>query len=217
MEKLKKTKRPPFFKRAFAFIKSRKINKTLIKKLFILILAILFIAWFVFRFLLVVSVNGYPINRFWLDRQLEKQAGKQVVENQIRKIIISQEARKNNVNVVSGEIDKKLAEIKTQVEGQGATLGSLLQAQGLTEKDLREEIRVQLLVEKVFGKDIKVSEEEITGYFKDNASQFAKDATLESVKEQIRTTIFQNKLRGEFQTRIEDLRQKASVRWWMKM
>lgn len=217
MEKRRKKERLLVFKRLFIFIKSRKINKSLVKKILIFTLSILFVAWFVLRFLLVVSVNGYPINRFWLDRQLEKQAGKQMAENQIRKILIWQEARKNSVNVTAEEIGKKLAELKTQVEGQGATLESLLRAQGLTEKDLREEIGIQLLVEKIFGKDVKISDEEIVSYFNDNTSQFAKGASLESVKEQIRMTIFQNKLRSEFQTRIEDLRQKASIRWWMKM
>jgi foldase protein PrsA len=165
---------------------------------------------------LAASVNGKLVTRFELDRELEKQTGKDTLENVITKQLILQEAQKQNISVPDSEVDTKLADIEKQVGDKGAKLDELLAAQGQTRDSLKEQLMLQVLIEKLVGKDITVTDDEVTGYFTKNAASYPKGTTLDSVKETIKSQLNQQKLSEKVNTWIQDLRAQAKVEYFIK-
>jgi len=101
--------------------------------------------------LVVATVNGQPISRLTLIREMEKNSGKQVLEGLIGKTLILQEAKKQSVFVAKEDIDQEMAKIEENFKNQGQDLNQLLAFQGMTKADLEEQIQLQKTAEKLAG------------------------------------------------------------------
>lgn len=195
-----------------------KFNKRISKRLIVILImvsvgALLFNLKSLF---LAAMVNGRPITRCALDRRLEKQAGKAMLENQITEILILQVAKREKIKVNQEEIEEKIAEIKAQFEAQGADLDNLLEAQGQTRKDLENQIKIQLIIEKILGKDIEVADEEVAEYFETNKEFFSEGATLEGMRVDLQQELYQRKLGEKLQPWLIELKDKAKVFYFLK-
>lgn len=170
---------------------------------------------FLKKWFIVAMINNRPITRLELDRELEKQGGKQVLDGQITQILIQQQAKDKNIVVSQEEVDKKVKEIEAQLSGQGQKLETILASQGQTKADLEKQIKVQLTVEKLLSGDIKVEDKEISDYFDKNVTYYPKGTTLESKKEEIRSTLLQQKLGEKFQPWLDELKKKSNVQYFI--
>jgi foldase protein PrsA len=191
-----------------------------IKKLAIVLIVLLSAGALFFNFkslLIAAMVNGKPISRMYLDRQLEKQGGKQVLENEIVKMLILDEAKNKKIEVTSDEVDKKIQEIEGQVTAGGSSLDKLLEAQGQTRNGLKEQIKVQLIIEKALSKDISISDQEIKDYYDKNKASFAKDSKFNDLKEQIKGDLVQQKIGEKFQPWLDELKKKAKVYYFVNL
>lgn len=189
------------------------------KKILISVLIVVVIlagAFFLKGLFVVALVNNQPISRFTLDRELEKQGGKQVLENKISEMLIFNEANKQKVTVTQAEIDAKLKQIEDQVTAQGQKLDDLLAQQGQTRVELQSQIKIQILVEKMVGKDIQITDKEISDYFTTNSSTYPKGTKLEDKKADIQKTLYQQKLSAAFQPWLDNIRKSASIRYFVQ-
>jgi foldase protein PrsA len=155
--------------------------------------------WFV-----AAIVNNRPITTIELYQKLNQRYGKDVLDSIIQEKLIGEEARKQKVTVSTDEVDKKLKEIEDQLGGKEA-LDYALASQGISLEQAKEQIKTQLIVEKILGKDIQVSDKDVEAFIKDNPT--AKDLSKDKVKEQVRS----QKISEKFQTWIEDLKKKAKI------
>ena len=155
--------------------------------------------WFV-----VALVNNRPITSLELYQNLNKRYGKDVLDSIIQEKLINEEARKQKVTVSSADVDKRLKEIEDQLGGKEA-LDYALSSQGISLEQAKDQIKTQLIVEKILGKDIQVSDKEIDDFIKANPT--AKDLSRDKIKEQIRS----QKISQKFQTWIEDIKKKAKI------
>lgn len=195
-------------------LKKGKVKKTLIPLLLAIILVFAVIN---FKHLFIAAtVNGKLITRFALDRELEKASGKDTLEGLITKSLILQEAKALNVSPTETEITKKVDEIRTQLEPQGTTLEEALLAQGRDLNDLEEQLVVQVIVEKILGKDVQITDEQVETYFEENASFFPEEATLESEAPAIKEQLFQQLLGQKFQPWLEDLKAEANLKYYLE-
>lgn len=169
------------------------------------------------HFFVAAMVNGRPITRLSLDRELERQAGKQALESQVTQMLITQEAAKQKINVTSQEVDDKVKEIEKQLEAQGTKLETILAAQGQTLDEVKEQIKVQVSIEKMIGKDIAISEEEIKSYYEKNKSFYPKDSKLADLSDKIKEEIKNTKMNEKFQAWLEELKKKAKVYYFLKL
>lgn len=179
---------------------------------FLLAFAFLSKDWFV-----VALVNNRPITRFSLDRDLEKQGGKQVLESRISEMLVLDEAKKQKVSLPQTEVDAKINQIKTQVESQGQKLETLLAAQGQTQKDLENQIRLQLTAEKLLSDKTQVSDQEVADYFKTNQSTYPKGTKLEEKAAEIKDQLAQQKLSAAISPWLEKLRTQAKIYYFLKL
>ncbi|MFZ5823565.1 MAG: peptidyl-prolyl cis-trans isomerase [Bacillota bacterium] len=121
----------------------------------------------------VATVNGDKITETQLYDEMVQGEGKQVLDRMITMKLVSQEAKKANVTVSDAEITKEIDEIKKSLGGD-AGFQQALMANNITEAQLTESIRIQLLATKILGKDIKTEEADLKKYFEENLEQFDK-------------------------------------------
>ena len=162
-------------------------------------------------------VNGRPVYRLSLTRELEKQGGQQVLDGLIEKALINSEAKKNNIKVEQSEIDAEIKKIEEMVSGQGLTLDEALKFRNQTRKDLVDQIRIQKIVEKLLSSKIIITDQEAKDYFGKNKSLFGQNPVFDKVKDQVTSQLFQQKLSSEYNTWITDLKTKAKILYFVKL
>jgi foldase protein PrsA len=126
----------------------------------------------------VASVNGQNISRSDFDAKLESSpAGKQVLTQMVQQDLVDQYGKDQKIDVTQAEIDAKEADIKSKYPpGQFDTI---LKQQGLTEADVQNILRQQIIIEKAVAPDVHVSDADVAAYF-------AKNHTLLDKPEQVR-------------------------------
>lgn len=201
---------------------SLSAKKVLPKRTFIfglvggaVLLAIVLGAWFGKGLVVAATVNGAPISRLSVVKELEKQSGKAALESLIRKKLIDDEVRGKNILVSKDEIDQEMKKIEAQVALQGGTLNDVLQQQGMTEEQLREQIEVQKKIEKLLGDKVSVSDAEVEAYATKNKIEFPKDQQPEEAKASLKEQLKQQKFQQEAQGWISDLTTKAKIQYYV--
>lgn len=185
---------------------------TLLAVIVVLGLLYLLRSWFV-----VALVNGQPISRTDFNKEVEKQSGKQVLNNLVTRTLIQQEANKQKITVTQKEVDDELAKIKANVEQSGRSLDQALELQGMTQAELREQIQLQKLVEKLIGKDVAVSDDEVNKYIEANKEGLPAGTNPDELKVSVKEQLRQQKLSTKFQTWIDDLQKKAKINYFLKV
>lgn len=171
---------------------------------------------FYFRGLFVAAVvNGEPITRLSLISQMEKKDGKQMLSTLVTQTLISQEAKKRKIDVSQQEIDADIKKIEAGLTSQGQTLDQAMFAQGITREDLIKDIKIQKLVEKMFAKDIKVADSEVTDYIDKNQSSIPTNLTPDDVKKQVRQQLEQQKLSTVFQAWLDSAQKNAKIQYFV--
>ena len=172
----------------------------------------LFLARSVF---LAAFVNGTPISRIKLIKELEKQGGKDILNSLIERSLIFQEAKRLGVKVPGDVVENQIKSIEEIIKGQNLTLDDALAARGQNRADLVEQITIQKSVEAILGQKINISDEDISKYFEENKELLQKDAKLEDVREDIRKQLFQQKLNEEYTKWIAELKGKAKILYFV--
>ncbi|MBI2621338.1 MAG: SurA N-terminal domain-containing protein [Candidatus Levybacteria bacterium] len=186
-------------------------NKKLTAVLALLILIVVILLYLYKGLFVAAIVNGEPITRISVIKNLENQSGEAVLENLIIKKLILQEVRNKGVSATPSEIDSEIVKIEANLKSQGTTLDQALQRQSMTRNELRNEIGLQLSVQKLAGEDIKISDKEMGDYITQNKSLFPEGTTDEQKKTQARESLRQEKIQGKTQKLIEDLQKKAKI------
>jgi foldase protein PrsA len=188
-------------------------KKILLKGLVVLI--VIGVVYFSFKLLVAASVNGQLIGRMSVIKELEKQNGKATLDTVILKTLISQEAKKRKVTVSQKEIDAEMQKIEANVASQGSTLDQLLAQQGMKKNELAGEIKIQLLVTKMVGDTVSVSDKEIDDYITSQAQQLAANPNQQLTRDQVKSTIKQQKLQQKIQAFVLDLKAKAKITYFV--
>ncbi len=189
-------------------IESKKLIKPLI---FLLVLAV---AYLLKDEVIVASVNGRPVTRWALVRNLEKQHGSTVLENMTLKMLVEQELKKANVNVTKEELDAEMTKIEEQLSAQGQNLDDLLKAQGLTRNEVRDQLALSKGLEKLLADKVAVTDEEVKAYFDKNKESMGANAKFEDVSESIKTQLKQQKLVSEQQKWFAEIKKNAKVNYF---
>lgn len=174
-------------------------------------LAIAALLYFFKGLFFVAIVNGQPISRILLVQEIEKQFGKQVLDSEITKILILQEARKKNVSVDPKEIAGEIGKIEENLKSQGQDLNQALAIQGMTRDSLANQIMLQKTIEKLLGNQISVTDQEVSDYIEKNKDAISSDAKPEEVRNGVKEQLEQQKLSEKINSWIEELRQNAKI------
>lgn len=190
-----------------------KNRRSLLIALSVIVIAVLlFLGRGIF---IAATVNGQPVSRFSVISELEKQSGAVVLENTITRMLVKQEARKQDVEVSEEDINKEIERISKQFKDQGQDLNSLLQAQGLSEEKFKEEVRIQLLVTRILGNDAKVSDDEFNKFMTENPDLISEDENEATARATLRTQLEQQKLAQKYQEWIQKIKSEAKINYFV--
>lgn len=164
---------------------------------------------------IVAMVNGRPISRSAFNTQLEQQSGKEVLNSLITKSLIEQEADKRHVSVPQSEVDSDTKKIEQQLSAQGQNLDQALAARGMTRSQFTDQLRLQKLVEKLLGNNIKVSDKEVQDYIDQHKDQLGDTSNMDQLKAQVRAQLEQDKLSSQAQQLIAKLQKQANITYFI--
>ncbi|MDQ2864822.1 MAG: peptidylprolyl isomerase [Candidatus Eremiobacteraeota bacterium] len=121
----------------------------------------------------VATVNGQAIGKADFDGKLESSpAAASTLQQMVREVLIDQYAKQNNLTVSDDEISQRENELKANFPN--GSWDEMLKARGLSETDVHNALREQIIIDKAVGKDVKVSDAQIKQYFDKNHAAFDK-------------------------------------------
>jgi foldase protein PrsA len=121
----------------------------------------------------IATVNGTSISKSDFDSKLESSpAALGTLQQMVRDELITQYAKNNNITVTDDEIAKREDELKANFPS--GSWDEMLKARGLTEQDVHNALREQIIIDKAVGKDVHVTDAQIKQYFDKNHAAFDK-------------------------------------------
>ncbi len=121
----------------------------------------------------VATVNGQPISEADFDKRLAASPmAKTVLQQMVQETLLMQYAKTNNLTVTDAEIDARENQLKANFPS--GAWDEMLKARGLTETDVRNALREQLVLDKALAKDVTISPTAIKQYFDKNRATFDK-------------------------------------------
>lgn len=181
-----------------------------------IVVAIVVIAFLAKGFFVAALINGEPISRMAIIKELEKQSGKAALDRAITRSLVFQEAAKKKVSASKEDIDKEIARIDKQFKSQGQNLDQLLTAQGISRKELNEDIKVQIIVQKILGDKVKVSDKEFLDFLDKNKDLIANEKDQAAAKINLKLQLEQQKLAQKYQEWIANLKKNAKINFFVQ-
>jgi len=154
-------------------------------------------------------VDGKPIFSWQLNTILRQRYGAQTLEGLIGEQLIASEAKKQGVSVTQKDIEQRQNEVLSSM-GTDVSLDDFLQFQGLTKEDFQHQLMIQLTVEQLLTKDMKVTDAEVDAYIASNSATLTATEPAK-LREEATQAIRNNAVSEKLQTWFTDLRQKAAV------
>ncbi|MCR4329265.1 MAG: SurA N-terminal domain-containing protein [Candidatus Roizmanbacteria bacterium] len=194
------------------FFKDKKFISIVLGIVTVAVLA--FALPFLRNLLFAASVNGKPVSRTAVISILEKQGGKQALDTLVSKELIMQDASKMKVTASESELNGEVKKIEDGLKKSNQKLSDALTAQNMTEKDLREELKFQLILKKILGKKIEPTKKEIADYIEQNKDSIPETLTGSELELQIKDQLQNQKFSTEVQKYLTELRGKAKISYY---
>lgn len=116
----------------------------------------------------IATIGGKSVTREeWL-KEMEDQYGKSTLEDMINVRVVEQLAQKNNLKVSKSEIDREFLLIK-------AVNNSFYENEHTTEKEWKDQIRYNILLEELLTRDIDISNKELKSFYNKNKELYQFD------------------------------------------
>ncbi len=180
------------------------------KKLILGLVLLLVAVWLGSKGWIVAAVvNGRPIFRWQLSQVLLSRFGSQTLEGMISEALIADAASRENIRVSRQDIDAKVNEIVKSL-GENVSLEEMLSFQGMTKEDFESQIRLQMTVEKLLGKDIAITEDDIDNYIATNRALLVATEPA-ALREEAKAAIETQKISEKVQPWFLELKDKAKI------
>lgn len=125
----------------------------------------------------VATVEGEKILQTELDEALREQYGAAVLDTLITNKIVELEAKKENITVSDEDIQAEYDELVESYGGEDA-INEVLEANGLTEDAVKENIRIYQLTKNVVAASIEITDEEVEQYFENNKEKYGQEEQI---------------------------------------
>jgi foldase protein PrsA len=204
-----------FFKKLFSKI---KISKAVLSKLLIVLVFILsfvlidFFVQYLNNGYSSAIVNGVRIPRSEYVNRLEKAYGVTAINRLVEEQLIEQGAKAKGVTVTDEEVQTRVTQYYDENGGKDTVL-TALSANGLTEDDLVEQIKLAILQEKALTGDIKYDDKTLEKFFNDYKTDIYGDTkvTFAEKKAEITQYYISYQVQQMAPTWIADLQKAAKI------
>ena len=184
--------------------------------IFVAVVVIVFGTFFVFKSLFIAAtINGTPISRLSVIRELETNSGQQALDILITKKLIDMESIKMNIVVSETDINTEIQKLETRLAEQGGTLQMILDQQGMTEAQLREQVALQKKLENILNDKIGVTDEEVQEYITKNKLTPPTGTDENIFKDQVRDQLKNQKFNVEAGKWIDEIKASATIKYYV--
>jgi parvulin-like peptidyl-prolyl isomerase len=174
------------------------------------------LAYFCQQYDKAALVNGSPIARKEVVRELEKASGEQMLDALVTKKLITQKAKEAGIKISPSEIDEEVKKIEARVTTQGVgSLQEALDQQGLSMAEFREQITLQKALEKILADKIIVSDEEVAQYLASTKAKAPEGTSEEEFKNSLKEQLRSQKLGTEASTWLEEQKKNAKIEYFV--
>lgn len=180
---------------------------------FIIIVAIIILLIIAVRYkqlFVVAMVNNNPITTWQLNQVMQQSYGKQTLDQIITETLLKNEAQKRNITVTQDEINQELQNVEASLGGF-VTLDEALEQQGMTKKDLEDQVKLRIMVKKLVDDNVVVSDGEVEEYMEANKEYIQEGADPEQTRNDIRNYLKEQKVNEEIQSLIQELKNNANI------
>lgn len=160
---------------------------------------------------IAATVDGSPIYRLTVLKELEKQSGAQALDTLITDVLLEKEFASQSITLSDNDIDVEIKKIEEQVLAQGGTLEAVLAQQSMTMAALREQITIQKKLELALQDKVAITDEELQAHIEESGAIVPEGAEGEAIIAQIKDELKQQKFQSAAQTFVSDLKSKAEV------
>lgn len=161
------------------------------------------------KLLVAAVVDGKPIFSWELNGVMADRYGKQTLEGMISERLIASEANKQGVVVSPSDVKSREDEIVKGL-GSGMPLDELLKIQGLSKDEFDRQITLQLTVQKILGKDLVITQDDVDKYIATNrATLLATDEG--ALQSEAKQAILDTKIGEKLQPWFNALKAKAKI------
>lgn len=119
----------------------------------------------------VATVNGVVITKDKLYNEMITLGGAQTLDNLITEELVEQAATKANITVSDEELTAEVNKVKKDFSSEDEFNEALTQS-GMTLKDLKNQMIMQVKISKLIGPQVKVTTADIKEYFDDYPGEF---------------------------------------------
>lgn len=190
---------------------SKKVRYTLVGVLSVGLLLLL-----LGKYMVVAWVDNKPVTRFEYYSVMDKKFGNETRENLIVEKLFMSEAAKRRVSVTNQEVSDEIKKIEERAGGADQ-LAQALQANGMSQEDLNQRIKLELLKQKMFGEGITVSDEELDKYIEENKQSLPTTITDNTssesarLKEGLKEQLKQQKVDEDFNKWLSEVLKSSRV------
>jgi foldase protein PrsA len=198
--------------------KAIKINLKIPWTTIIIIAVVIVVAVLIYLgrgLVIAATVNGSPISRAAVVRQLERAYGKDILDSIVTEKLVNGAARAKKILISQDVIDSEIKITEDQVKAQGTTLAAALAEQGMTMNDLKARIILRKEMEQLVADKLDVTDQEIAQYIKDNKISVSKGQEA-SINGQVKTTLRNQKLNDAANALVEVLKSQAKIHFFVK-
>lgn len=114
----------------------------------------------------VAAVDGEEITRQQWMAAMETRYGKETLQTLVNEAVMEKAAKEYEIKVSDEEIELEIALMRSAQDTTDTAI------QQLTDEQLRQKVRAQLILEKVLTKDVITDQEEIAKYYDENQSLY---------------------------------------------
>jgi foldase protein PrsA len=154
-------------------------------------------------------VNGRPVFTWQLNSVMVNRFGKQTLEGIITEQLIYQQANKEGISVTQAEVQAREDEMVKSI-GTNVKLEDLLKYQGLTKSDFDNQIKLQMIVEKILGKDVAFTDAQLDNFVATNSAVLTATDSA-SKREEARLMLTEQEINTKITGWLQDLKDKAKI------
>lgn len=120
---------------------------------------------------IVATMNGLEFTKEELYKELVEQNGTSALERLITEEIVKQESKKNNIKISDKEIEKTVKEEEAKYGGVDE-YKKMLSSQGVTMKEIEDNVTYFLTLKKLLEKEMNVTDEELKAHFEEKKDSY---------------------------------------------
>lgn len=127
----------------------------------------------------VAVVNGEKVSQAELYNEMFLKSGEESLHGIITQKLINQEAKAANISVSDADVNERLNQMIAKDFQSEENFTQLLQMYNVTQADIEEQLKTQLIVERILWAELNLGDEDLQQYYDQHRELFGEPITVE--------------------------------------